>query len=203
MRISPVFFIFHIRALLTEEMEKEHAHINGGGCNKLARCLLFYFPLREWPRFENCFRKVLVWCAFFSHIFQFSFSSTSHQRNEKKNTRTSTVAAVTSLPRVCFFIFLYESGLVLKIVLEKYLFGAPFFSVYFFFHFRAFRTEEMKKEHAHINGGGCDKLATCLLFHFSLRVWPRSENHFEKYSLGAPFFPFVSFFIFEHFSQKK
>jgi hypothetical protein len=25
----------------------------------------------------------------------------------------------------------------------------------------------MKKEHAHINGGGCNKLATCLLFHFT------------------------------------
>ena len=32
-----------------------------------------------------------------------------------------------------------------------------------FFHFRALLTEEMKKEHAHINGGGCNKLATCLL----------------------------------------
>ena len=31
---------FHFRALLTEEMEKEHAHINGGGCVKLATCLL-------------------------------------------------------------------------------------------------------------------------------------------------------------------
>jgi hypothetical protein len=49
------FFIFQFRALLTEEMEKEHAHINGGGCNKLATCLLFYFSLREWPRSENRF----------------------------------------------------------------------------------------------------------------------------------------------------
>jgi len=47
-----------------------------------------------------------------------------------------------------------------------------------FFHFRALLTEEMKKEHAHINGGGCNKLATCLLFYFSLREWPRSENRF-------------------------
>ena len=31
---------FHFRALLTEKMEKEHAHINGGGCNMLATCLL-------------------------------------------------------------------------------------------------------------------------------------------------------------------
>jgi len=32
----PRFFFFHFRALPTEEMEKEHAHINGGGCNELA-----------------------------------------------------------------------------------------------------------------------------------------------------------------------
>jgi hypothetical protein len=50
-----VFFIFQFRALLTEEMKKEHAHINGGGCNKLATCLLFYFPLRARPRSENRF----------------------------------------------------------------------------------------------------------------------------------------------------
>jgi len=42
------------------------------------------------------------------------------------------VAAVTSLPRVCFFIFHYESGLVLKIIFEKKQFGAPFSP---FFHF--------------------------------------------------------------------
>jgi hypothetical protein len=54
-RISPVFFIFPFRALLTEEMEKERAHINGGGCDKLATCSLFHFPLREWPRSENRF----------------------------------------------------------------------------------------------------------------------------------------------------
>ena len=41
MRLFPRFFhFFFIRALPTEEMEKEHAHINGGGCNKLATCLL-------------------------------------------------------------------------------------------------------------------------------------------------------------------
>jgi hypothetical protein len=34
------FFIFHFRALLTEEMKKKHAHIVGGGCAKLATCLL-------------------------------------------------------------------------------------------------------------------------------------------------------------------
>ena len=41
-----IFFNFHFRALLTEVMEKEHAHINGGGCNTLATCLLSsYFCL--------------------------------------------------------------------------------------------------------------------------------------------------------------
>ena len=61
-----------------------------------------------------------------------------------------------------FFIFHYESGLVLKIVFEMFFLGA-FFPIFFIFHFRALLTEEMKKEHAHINGGGCNKLATCLL----------------------------------------
>ena len=40
MRLFPLFFIFHFRALLTNEMKKKHAHINGGGCNKLATCSL-------------------------------------------------------------------------------------------------------------------------------------------------------------------
>jgi hypothetical protein len=70
------------------------------------------------------------------------------------------VAAVTSLPRVRFFIFHYESGLVLKIIFEKYFFGAPLFFRFFHFSFRALLTKEMEKEHAHINGGGCNKLAT-------------------------------------------
>ena len=87
-------------------------------------------------------------------------------------------AAVTSLPRVRFFIFHYERGLVLKIVFEKYLFGAPFSPFFHFFFIRALPTEEMEKKHAHINGGGCNKLATCSLFHFPLREWPRSENRF-------------------------
>ena len=72
------------------------------------------------------------------------------------------VAAVTSLPRVCFFIFHYERGLVLKIVFDKKKL-VHIFSHFFIFHFRALLTEEMEKEHAHINGGGCNKLATCLL----------------------------------------
>jgi hypothetical protein len=47
------FFAF--RALPTKEIDKEHAHIDGGGCNKHATCSLFHFSLREWPRFENRF----------------------------------------------------------------------------------------------------------------------------------------------------
>ena len=39
-RFFPVFFFFHFRALLTEEMEKKHAHINAGGCNNIATCSL-------------------------------------------------------------------------------------------------------------------------------------------------------------------
>jgi len=87
------------------------------------------------------------------------------------------VAAVTSLPRVRFYKFYYESGLVLKIILEKFFVGAHFFH-FFIFHFRALLRDEMEKEHAHIVGGGCNKLATCSLFHFPLREWPRSENYF-------------------------
>jgi len=89
------------------------------------------------------------------------------------------VAAETSSPRVCFFIYHYESGLVLKTVFDNFVLGAffPFF-FFFIFQFRALLTEEMEKEHAHINGGGYNTLATCLLFHISLREWPRSENRF-------------------------
>ena len=72
------------------------------------------------------------------------------------------MTAVTSLPRVCFFIFHYERGLVLKIVFDKKNLVHIFYH-FFIFHFRALLTEEMEKEHAHINGGGCNKLATCLL----------------------------------------
>jgi len=55
------------------------------------------------------------------------------------------VAAVTSLPGVCFFIFHYESGLVLKIVFEKYLFGAPFSPFFSFFNFEHFSQKKWKK----------------------------------------------------------
>jgi len=84
------------------------------------------------------------------------------QKKWKKNTRTSMVTAVTSLPRVCFFIFHYESGLVLKTVFDKKKIGAHF-PRFFFFHFRALPTDKMEKEHAHFNGGGLNKLATCSL----------------------------------------
>ena len=52
---------------------------------------------------------------------------------EKKNTRTTMVAAVTSLPRVRFFIFHYESGLVLKIVFDNFVLVriSPVFFVFF------------------------------------------------------------------------
>jgi hypothetical protein len=84
---------------------------------------------------------------FFPHFFihHFFISSTSHRRIGKKNTRTSTVAAVTSSPRFCFFIFHYESGLVLKIVFEKNNL-VRFFFHFFIFHFRALRTKEMEQK---------------------------------------------------------
>jgi len=58
----------------------------------------------------------------------------------EKNTRSSMVAAVTSLPRVRFIIFHNESGLVLKIVLQ---FGALFFP---FFHFSFSSTSHRRNE---------------------------------------------------------
>jgi len=120
-----IFFIFHFRALLTEEMERKHAHINGGGCNKLATWLLFYFPFWERPRSENHFEKY-SFGAPFPHFFSFFIFEHFWLKKWKKNTRTSMVAAVTSSPRVCFFIFHYESGLVLKIVFENVFFGRIF-----------------------------------------------------------------------------
>ena len=113
------------------------------------------------------------------------------------------VAAVTSLPGVCFFIFHYESGLVLKIVFEKYLFGAPFFPFIFFFIFEHFPPKKWKKEHAHINGGGCNKLATCLLFHFPLREWPRSENRSWKVFVWCAFFFCLFLFSFSSISHRR
>jgi len=76
------------------------------------------------------------------------------------------LAAVTSSPRVCFHLLFVWLGLGLQPFLKsiRLVRISPHF---FIFHFRALLTEEMKKEHAHINGGGCNKLATCLLFHFT------------------------------------
>ena len=48
MRLFPLFFIFHFRALLTNEMKKKHALINGGGCYNIATCSpLSYFCLEN------------------------------------------------------------------------------------------------------------------------------------------------------------
>ena len=115
--------------------------------------------------------------AFEKKNFPFIFEHFS-QKKSKKNTRTSMAAAVTSLPRVRFFILHFESGLVLKIVFENVFFGG-LFRHFFIFHFRALLTKEMRKEHAHINGGGCNKLATCSFFNIPLREWPRSELELE------------------------
>ena len=114
------------------------------------------------------------------------------RRAFEKNTRTSMLAAVTSSPRVCFHLLFVWLGLGLQPFLKSIRLVHIFFH-FSIFHFRALLTEEMEKEHAHINGGGCDKLATCSLFYFPLREWPRSENHFEKYSFGAHFSPFFHF----------
>ena len=64
---------------------------------------------------------------------------------EKKHARTSMVAAVTSLPGVCFFIFHYESGLVLKIVFENVFFGRLFPHFFSFFIFEHFSQKKWKK----------------------------------------------------------
>jgi hypothetical protein len=66
------------------------------------------------------------------------------QKKWKKNTRTSMVTAVTSLPRVCFFIFHYESGLVLKTVFDKKNL-VRIFPVFSFFIFEHFPPTKWKK----------------------------------------------------------
>ena len=55
------------------------------------------------------------------------------------------VAAVTSSPRVCFFIFHYESGLVLKIVFENVFLGR-LFPHFFIFHFSFSSTSHRRNE---------------------------------------------------------
>ena len=84
------------------------------------------------------------------------------RRAFEKNTRTSMLAAVTSSPRVCFHLLFVWLGLGLQPFLKSIRLVHIFFH-FSIFHFRALLTEEMEKEHAHINGGGCNKLATCLL----------------------------------------
>ena len=206
-------------------MKKKHAHIDGGGCNKLATCSLYHFPLREWPRSENRFWKKQFGSPYLPFFSFFIFEHFS-QKKWKENTRTSMVAAVTSLLRDCFFIFHFERGLVLKIISKsirlvrlfpiffhflfsstsdwrngkktrahqwwrlwqarhvfaflfsitrvasfwklflKMFFLGAFSPIFFILHFRALLTKEMDKEHAHFNGGDCNKLATCSLFIF-------------------------------------
>jgi len=87
--------------------------------------------------------KKTTWCTFFP-IFSFFIFEHFSQKKWKKITRTSMAAAVTSLPRVCFFIFHYESGLVLKTVFDKKIWCAflPFFP---FFHFDHFAQKKWKK----------------------------------------------------------
>jgi len=65
-------------------MEKEHAHINGGGCNKLATCLLFYFFHYESGLVLKIIFEKNNLVHIFPHFFHFSFSSTSHRRNGKR-----------------------------------------------------------------------------------------------------------------------
>ena len=83
-------------------MEKEHAHINGGGCNKLATCLLFYFFHYESGLVLKIIFEKYLFGAPFSPFFSFFIFEHFSPKKWKKNTRTSTVAAVTSLPRVYF-----------------------------------------------------------------------------------------------------
>jgi hypothetical protein len=59
-------------------MEKEHAHINGGGCAKLATCSLFIFHYVSGLVLKIIFEKK-QFGAPFSPFFHFSFSSTSHK----------------------------------------------------------------------------------------------------------------------------
>ena len=95
-----------------------------------------------------------------------------------KNTRTSTVAAVTSLPRVRFFIFHYESGFVLKIVFEKYLFVAHFSPFFSFFIFEHFSPKKWKKNTRTSMVAAVTSLPGVCFFYFPLREWPRFENCF-------------------------
>ena len=107
------------------------------------------------------------------------------RRAFEKNTRTSMLAAVTSSPRVCFHLLFVWLGLGLQPFLKSIRLVHIFFH-FSIFHFRALLTEEMEKEHAHINGGGCVKLATCLLSStFCLENVHLSYFYFSKLRLHA------------------
>ena len=129
-------------------MENKHAHINGGGCNKLATCLLFHFPLREWPRSENHLEKNNLVRLFFPYFSIFIFEHFPPKK-WKKNTRTSTVAAVTSSPRVCSFIFHYEFGLVLKIISKSIRLVRLFFRLFHFSYSSTSHRRNGKRTRAH------------------------------------------------------
>ena len=116
-------------------MKKNYAHIVGGGCNKLATCSLFHFPLREWPRSENHLEKY-SFGAPFSPFFHFSFSSTSHRRNGKK-TRAHRLRRLLQARHVFAFSF--------SITRVASFWKSHFFSISFFFCFEHFSPKKWKK----------------------------------------------------------
>jgi len=141
----PHFFIFHFSFSSTSHKRNETKNTRtsmAAAVTSLPRVCFFIFHYESGLVLKIVFEKKQFGAHFF-HFFHFSFSSTSHKRNGTKNTRTSMAAAVTSLPRVCFFIFHYESGLVLKIVYEKKQFGALFSH---FFHFSFSSTSHRRNE---------------------------------------------------------
>jgi len=96
------------------------------------------------------------------------------------------VAAVTSSPRVRFFIFLYEFGLVLKIVIEKYLFGAPFPPFISFFNFEHFPPKKSIKNTRTSTVAAVTR-SPRVCFHLTF-VWKMSIHHifyFSKLRLHA------------------
>ena len=96
------------------------------------------------------------------------------------------MAAVTSSPRVRFFIFLYESGLVLKIVIEKYLFGAPFSPFISFFNFEHFPPKKSIKNTRPKTVAAVTR-SPRVRFHLTF-VWKMSIHHifyFSKLRLHA------------------
>ena len=93
---------------------------------------------------------------------------------------------MTSSPRVRFFIFLYESGLVLKIVIEKYLFGAPFSPFISFFNFEHFPPKKSIKNTRPKTVAAVTR-SPRVRFHLTF-VWKMSIHHifyFSKLRLHA------------------